>query len=56
VRSPEIPAFELRFDINEVERWASRYQYADDTAVTVAGAKARARGWYSRAEFLTVTD
>ena len=47
--------FRLRFPISEVMYWASRYSYADDAEVEKVGHTARERGWYTRAEFLTVT-
>ena len=56
MRAPVVPEFRLRFSLSEVERWAARYEYEDDDAVIAAGAEARQRGWYTRAEFLTVTD
>ena len=56
MRTPAVPEFRLRFPLSEVERWAARYEYEDDDAVIAAGQQARQHGWYSRAEFLTITD
>jgi predicted RNase H-like nuclease len=47
--------FRLRFPLSEVMFWAARYSYADDADVEAIGRAARARGWYTRDEFLTVT-
>lgn len=47
--------FRLRFPVSEVMYWAARYSYADDAEVDKIGHAARERGWYTRAEFLTVT-
>lgn len=55
-RTAASPPFELRFPIAELRLWADRYDYADDAAAEAAGRAARARGWYSREEFLTVTN
>jgi hypothetical protein len=48
------PIFRLRFPLEEIEMWASRYAYADDAEVEAIGAAAGRRGWYTRDEFLTV--
>ena len=54
--TPPVPTFRLRFDPSEVMRWSASYYYADDTGPVAAGSSARERGWYTRDEFLTVTD
>ena len=55
MRVPRVPKFRLRFPVAEVMYWAGRYSYADDAEVEAIGHAARERGWYTRAEFLTVT-
>jgi hypothetical protein len=47
--------FRPRFPVAEVMFWAARYSDADDAEVEAMGRAARARGWYTRDEFLTVT-
>jgi hypothetical protein len=46
--------FRLRFPIDELGWWADRYAYADDAEVEGIGRVAGTRGWYTRAELLTV--
>jgi hypothetical protein len=46
--------FRLRFPADELGRWADQYQYADDAEVEQIGRTAGARGWFTRAELLTV--
>jgi hypothetical protein len=48
------PRFALQFPIGQVREYASRYAYADDGAVIAVGVAARARGHYTRDEFITV--
>jgi hypothetical protein len=48
------PTFKLRFPISEVGRWADRYAYADDAEVEAIGKAAGQRGWYTKAELVTV--
>lgn len=47
--------FRLRFPLDDVTVIASRYAYADDAAVEIAGRRAQGRGYYLRDEFLLVT-
>jgi hypothetical protein len=47
-------SFRLRFPLSEVASWADRYSYADDSEVRAIGARARERGWFRRAELITV--
>ncbi len=54
-RPQQLPDLQLRFPIEDVPKWAGGYSYADDAAVEEIGRSARARGWYSRKEFLAVT-
>ena len=49
-----IPRFELQFPAAEIEPLAARFAYADDERCRDAGAAARARGSYTRAELLVV--
>lgn len=56
MRAPVVPEFRLRFSLSEVERWSTLYDYEDDDAVIAAGGQARQRGWFTRGEFLTITD
>ena len=46
--------FELRFPPEEIEPLARRFGAADDPSILAAGAAARARGRYTRPEFLAV--
>lgn len=46
--------FVLQFPIKHVRDYASRYAYADDDEVIAIGKAARARGFYSRDEFVAV--
>ena len=56
MKTPTVPEFTLRLPIAKVPHWADRYDYEDDTEVIAAGESARERGWYTRDEFLTITD
>jgi hypothetical protein len=49
-----VPRFELQFAASEIAALASRFPAADDRDYRVAGAAARERGWYRRAEFIAV--
>jgi hypothetical protein len=49
-----VPTFELQFPAQEIEALASRFADADDGRYLAAGAKARRRGHYTRAEFIEV--
>ena len=49
-----MPIFELQLAPGEIEALASRFGDADDTRLLAAGAAARARGYYTREEFLEV--
>src|SRR5579872_2755800 len=46
--------FELQFPASEIEPLAARFGYADDSRLLAAGASARARGYYTRQEFIDV--
>jgi GTP pyrophosphokinase len=48
------PRFALQFPIGQVREYASRYAYADDEEVIAIGLAARARGYYTRNEFIKV--
>lgn len=48
--------FALRFPPEEIAALAARFGSTDDTACEAAGAAARARGHYTREEFLTVCE
>ncbi len=48
------PAFQLQFPASEIEAIAARFPALDDTATNRLGAAARARGHYTRAEFIVV--
>src|SRR5579859_873238 len=47
-------AFELQFQAREIGALAERFGYTDDARLLAAGALARARGHYTREEFLEV--
>jgi hypothetical protein len=49
-----LPTFELQFPAAEIEALAGRFPALDDTPTIRLGAAARARGHYTRAEFLLV--
>ena len=49
-----MPAFELQFPASEIEPLAARFGYVDDTRLLQAGVTARARGHYTRAEFIEI--
>jgi hypothetical protein len=49
-----MPTFELQFPASEIKGLASRFGYADDARLLAAGAAARARGHYTREEFIEV--
>jgi hypothetical protein len=46
--------FELQFDIADIPTYAARYSYEDDAEVVAIGRRARARGSYTRREFVRV--
>ena len=46
--------FRLQFPASEIEALASRFGYADDMRLLAAGAAIRARGHYTREEFIEV--
>jgi GrpB-like predicted nucleotidyltransferase (UPF0157 family) len=46
--------FELQFPVAEIEALAARFPSLDDTRLEAVGAAARARGHYTRAEFIEV--
>lgn len=45
-----------RFALSEVRALAARYSYRSDAPVIAAGRRARAAGFYTRADFLIVCD
>jgi hypothetical protein len=47
-----MPAFELQFPPSEIRALASRFGFADDARLLAVGADAKARGHYTRAEFV----
>jgi hypothetical protein len=49
-----MPAFVLQFPLEQVPELAARYSYEDDVEVLAIGRAARARGHYTRDEFVTV--
>lgn len=46
--------FELQFPASEIEALAARFAYEDDGRLLSFGAAVRARGYYTRGEFITV--
>ena len=46
--------FELQFPASEIEVLAARFGYEDDRRLLAFGAAARARGYYTRREFIEV--
>jgi len=46
--------FELQFPAEEIEALARRFPASDDGALLATGARARARGHYTRAEFVAL--
>jgi hypothetical protein len=49
-----MPTFKLQFAGNEIEALAARFGHVDDRRYLTAGAAARARGHYTREEFIDV--
>jgi len=49
-----VPSFELQFPASQIEPLASRFGYGDETRLLAVGAAARARGRYTREEFIEV--
>jgi len=49
-----VPSFELKFPASQMEPLASRFGYGDETRLLAVGAAARARGRYTREEFIEV--
>ena len=49
-----MPTFQLRFPPEKIEALAARFPAADESRLLAAGACARARGHYTRDEFITV--
>jgi hypothetical protein len=49
-----VPAFELQFSCSEVEALAARFPNLDESRLLAVGAAVRARGYYTRAEFIEV--
>ena len=57
VYDPGMPNFEPQFDPDDIGWWARRYAYADDTRmVEVIGPRTRARGYYTKADFLELVN
>jgi len=46
--------FKLRFQVNEIPYWASKYRYTDDTVACDVGLSAKRKGFLTREEFLQV--
>ena len=51
-----VPAFRLRFPLEEVGYWADRYQYADDAEVEEIGKQAGLAGRYTLADLLAIAS
>jgi hypothetical protein len=51
----KINRFELQFPSDEIEPLAARFPSLDDSRLDVVGAAVRARGHYTRAEFIEVS-
>lgn len=49
-----MPTFELQFPPREIKALAARFGDTDDARLIATGAAARARGYYTRAEFIEV--
>jgi hypothetical protein len=49
-----VPVFEMQFPCAEVTALASRFSYQDNPRFAVVGEAARARGYYTREEFILV--
>jgi hypothetical protein len=49
-----VPAFDLQFPASEIPALAARFPGLDDDAAHRLGAAVRARGYYTRSEFLVV--
>lgn len=49
-----MPAFALQFDLRDVPAYAARFPAGDDEEILALGRAARARGHYTRAEFVRV--
>jgi hypothetical protein len=49
-----MPTFKLQFPASKIEELASRFGPTDDAHLLVVGAAVRARGYYTRDEFLEV--
>jgi hypothetical protein len=49
-----LPSFELQFPIEQIPALAARFPVMDETAGLALGAAVRARGHYTRAEFIEV--
>src|SRR6201992_3257522 len=52
--APQVPTFQLQFPPQEIEGLAVRSGYVDDPRRLGLGAAARARGFYTREEFIAV--
>jgi hypothetical protein len=53
-RHSVVPVFELQFPAEQVPDLAARFPVVDESACEAAGAAARGRGYYRRAEFVLV--
>jgi hypothetical protein len=49
-----MPTFKLQFPADEIEALAARFGYEDDSRLLASGTAARARGHYTRQEFIEV--
>jgi hypothetical protein len=49
-----MPTFKLQFRASKIEELASRFGSTDDAGLLAVGAAVRARGYYTRTEFLEV--
>ena len=49
-----MPTFELQFPPEQIEALADRFGYMDESRVLTIGEKVRARGYYTRGEFIEV--
>jgi hypothetical protein len=49
-----MPAFELQFPLDEIDALAARFPGGDDSRLLEVGVAVRARGYYTREEFIEV--
>ena len=50
-----MPSFELQFPMEEIEELAARFPATDDGRLELVGTAVRARGYYTREEFIEVS-